>query len=1318
MPPNTTTEVISMIAVPRAVDTSSATFSMSVFLAPQLSGGTGTLDGTDFENWPDTLAGYAAGDSDYQPAYWDVLLTDSKGNTLYEHEVYLDASGTSAALWASMFPSGTTYEDSGSTQQAARARQQSSSVDDFSAIPIISYPVKQISEFTTGQYQHYSPTEVPDLQRVASVYAPVTGGLVGVSGQQHQDALARERQARSRGGTVSHANDLTSASTSTAFAAYDEYQTPDTNPPPPGVGTVDFHAALTYIGQHGVLQRALGLVFDLEVPYYNDPTLNGPVFGGGTLNSDVYLSVYLYSYPTASAPGQSVKVNGGSAVSRASGRFGFSQVSPRTQCDADSTTFSAHSQLGGIVGGVLLGGKEELVYVPPHDVDSAANAGRSFAHAIATATSPKKETAMSVVARSAASDTSDVPDANSPAPPPSLQSGGLSLAKVNAGFDLSTQINQAYYHLYLANYAVEHDDPRGLEDFWAEDLVRGYVLDVYDATYGVWCSTCERNVTYTSGSTAVSGPTSEPFDEAPVQMAPRLVRTSRVSPVTGSGEVLLALNEIMLSYKGWSNAVPRPGKALVDQDSTLPQTDPTPQFNLTIAQSVPDGRLPPLRFGHSYSMRARVIDVANNKPPTVDPDDDSIRTPARPYGRLEPIPSPDLFPQTLPRPSESLKRMVIRDIDVDTPSVRAMYPQRVSEPFAETHGMFDNDDVPQSSAYGTIVPRESGKYPDPPTDATTQPPTIPLDQPVPYLPDPLVRGAALTFTADNGAKAVANVDFSPQNGASWPDYRPFGIEVVAGSALTTSVDTNRRVITFTLTPADDVTVTLSATCDPADVPLLGMPQLFTVSGPPDPAQVAGGAYWAVTPSINLELVYAVQKPLATPEFQFSLVERHPGQLDAYVYGRLAWSPKSTAEVDIVAAWSEPVDDPAQDLLQGPGTPHPELRHTSNSPVATVKEGNLVQAGGGSEIKPPAGDQLKESDPLSFKHLFVDTKHRVVTYSGVASTRFAECYPEGTPETVSTVHPVTVSIPSSAQPEPPSITGVVPIYDWRSTDTGGTIISERGPSGLRVFLARPWWTSGIGELLGVLTSAADEGAGDFAIAGDSDVSDWAADPVFASHSLPSRHPRESSFPDAVRFGAVRNPALRIAGHEVAFDAKRDTWYCDIKIDTGSAYTPMVRLALARWQPDSVSGLELSKVVMTQIMSLEPGRTLTVVRGSGRSLSSVQLTGYSYTEGAGVLEPGIAQVQVERRDSSIGDEELGWELVGDPVQMSHSRRGAFTVWTARSVPLVMGGQHRLVVTQYEMLPTDRRTEVGQPNDFTYSLPDPGREYRVVHQDIVPL
>jgi hypothetical protein len=1317
MPPDTTTEVISMIAVPRAVDTSSETFYMSVFLAPQLSGGpTGTLaDSPDFQNWPDTLAGYAAADSDYQGAYWDVLLTDSNGKTLYEHQVDLDASGAHAALWGSVFPPTTSYVDSGSDQQASRAAQQSSSGDDFSAIPIISYPVKQISDFVTGQYQHYSPTEVPDLQTVASVYAPVTAGLVGLSGQEHQDALARERQARSRGNTVPHANDFTDASTSAAWAARDVYaQTSDANPPPPGVGTVDFHAALTYIGQHGVLQRALGLVFDLAVPYFNDPTLNGPVFGGSDLNSDVYLSVYLYSSPTASAPAQSVNVRGGSAVSLASGRFGFAQVSPRTHCDADSTTFSAHSLYGGIAGGVLLGGKEDLVYVPPHDVDGAASSASSFARTINTATSPKKETAQIVRARSVASESSD---ASSPTPPPSLQSGGLSLARINAGFYLSDQVAQAYGHLYYANQAVEHDDPSGLEDFWAEDLVRGYVLDVYDAAYGVWCSTCERNVTYTSGSNAVSGPTSEPFDEAAVQATPRLVRTSRVSPTTGGGDVLLAFHEIMLSYKGWSNAVPRPGKVLVDDDSALSQTtNPTPQFNLTIAESVPDGRLPPLRFGHSYSMRARVIDVANNKPPTVDPDDDLIKTTEQPYGRLEPIPSPDLFPQSLPRLSESLKRMVIRDIDVATPSVRAMYPQRVSEPFAEAHGMFDSQDVPQSSAYGTIVPRESGTYPDPPTDATTQPPTIALDQPVPYLPDPLVRGAALTFTAHNGAQAVANVDFSPQNGASWPDYRPFGIELVAGSALTTSIDTNRRVITFTLTPADDVTVTLSATCDPGDVPLLGMPQLF--SGTPDPAQVAGGAYWAVTPSINLELVYAVQKPLATPEFQVSLVERNPGQLDAYVYGALAWSPKSTAEVDIVAAWSEPVDDPAQDQLQGPGTPNAALRDTSNSPVATVSEGNLLQAGGGSEIQPPAGDQLKETDPLSFKHLFVDTKHRIVTYSGVASTRFAECYPDGTPETVSTVNPVTVSILSSAPPEPPSITGVVPIYDWDSTDAGGKIVSERGPSALRVFLARPWWTSGIGELLGVLTSTAAEGVGDFSIAADSGVSDWAADPVFASHPLPSRHPRESSFPAAVRFGAIRNPPIKVAGHEVAFDATRDTWYCDIKIDTGAAYTPMVRLALARWQPDSVTGLELSKVVMTQIMSLEPGRTLTVVRGSGRSLSSVQLAGYSYTEGARLRKPGIAQVQVERRDSSIDDDELGWELVGDAIQMGHSRRGASTVWTARNVPLVIGGQHRLVVTQYEMLPTDSRTEVGQPDDFTYTLPDPGREYRVVHQDIVPL
>ena len=879
-------EVIKMTAVPSAVDTTHQLLYLSVVLSPELSGGGGTLAGTDFENWPDTLMSYTQNtrDDHYYPASWDVVVSDGGGSTLFEEKVGLDPSGTNAALWRSLFPRTTSYgqPDPAESNSLAKAQtpslekaQTASLVDDrFRAIPIISYPATQIMDFVTGQYQHYSPTEVPTFETISAVYAPVTAGLIGVVGQETVQAQARARQARSLGGTVAHADDFTGATTSDAFAAFSAYQKASSAPPaPPGVSAIDFHAALTFIGQHGVLQRALGLVFDIVVPYGGNTAAEN-LFGSGAVNSDVYVSVSLYSASYGLSDSGQQQSRGAQNVSSGGG-FNFTQVSPRTQCEANSTTFTAYSLSGSIVRGILDGTDPSKLKPIPMSIVGDVNATSQLPYKLRTIQ-------RAHAAKGDYSSGDFLQYEGLYIPPPSLRSAGITLAQVSAGLKLADQLVRSYAASDAASTAIDLQDGSQLYDFGAEDLVRGYVLDLYDLTNGVWRSTGERNVTYSSGSASVSAPTSEPFDEAAVQAPPRIV-----DPPDVESEQFV-LSEILLSYNGWSNAVVRPGTPVADNDFLLgPGSSP---FDLTIAESVPPARLPPLRFGHTYRLRVRVIDAANNKVDVSDPANDRQYTEAVAYARLEPIASPDLFPQSIARPGESLKRLVIRDIDLNTPSLRALYPQRVSGQFAEAHGQFDNSSGdPDPSAYATIVPRESGQYPDPPTDGT-QPPTIALNDPVPFLPDPLARGAALTLGYGTDAQQSFNIDFSPQNGASWPDYRPFGLELTAGSALGANVDQNRRVLTFTLTPADDVTIRMSATHDPGDVPLLGLPSLFP--GTPDPRLVAAGHYWGVTPAINLQLTYAVQKPLATPEFsKLGGGREEAGDTAADIGGELALEPE-------------------------------------------------------------------------------------------------------------------------------------------------------------------------------------------------------------------------------------------------------------------------------------------------------------------------------------------------------------------------------------------------------------------------------------------
>ena len=81
---------------------------------------------------------------------------------------------------------------------------------------------------------------------------------------------------------------------------------------------------------------------------------------------------------------------------------------------------------------------------------------------------------------------------------------------------------------------------------------------------------------------------------------------------------------------------------------------------------------------------------------------------------------------------------------------------------------------------------------------------------------------------------------------------------------------------------------------------------------------------------------------------------------------------------------------------------------------------------------------------------------------------------------------------------------------------------------------------------------------------------------------------STLPD----GAER---VQVPGHAVSFDAGRGLWFCDIQVRGApeESYSPFLRLALARYQPKSILGAELSPVVLADFVRCrrrEPSRSL--------------------------------------------------------------------------------------------------------------------------------
>jgi hypothetical protein len=64
---------------------------------------------------------------------------------------------------------------------------------------------------------------------------------------------------------------------------------------------------------------------------------------------------------------------------------------------------------------------------------------------------------------------------------------------------------------------------------------------------------------------------------------------------------------------------------------------------------------------------------------------------------------------------------------------------------------------------------------------------------------------------------------------------------------------------------------------------------------------------------------------------------------------------------------------------------------------------------------------------------------------------------------------------------------------------------------------------------------------------------------------------------------------------------DTWFADVAFPATGSYSPLVRLAVARYQSHGLPGLELSTVVRTDFVPLLPDRTCRVeVRAEGAAV----------------------------------------------------------------------------------------------------------------------
>ena len=490
---------------------------------------------------------------------------------------------------------------------------------------------------------------------------------------------------------------------------------------------------------------------------------------------------------------------------------------------------------------------------------------------------------------------------------------------------------------------------------------------------------------------------------------------------------------------------------------------------------------------------------------------------------------------------------------------------------------------------------------------------------LPYLPDPIGVGAKVRLRLDPDLPEQ-ELELGYPDGGGWYRARPLRLALVEGGPGA-EFDPALGILTVSLPQGRTGTLRMSSLVD-FDPELFGVVDWCRQELTADQADVVAqgvkrSLHWMTTPWRDLVLVHASQRPIAQPDLELdtdavpgfqgrSVLARGRGETTAYLRGRLRFDLPSTAQLDLLAGWAETTDDPAQTYPDAQSMVHgvkrPVLALPVPEPFGTPWQPELVPliepldrdavafATRGQEVLTPETlrVQLRQAAAAPGRstaerrrlegaaaqleklrgHEFGDTRYRRVSYTPMAATRFREYFDSQLPtdEGNATGPAVTVEVLSSAPPAKPEVLQVLPLMAYEQQLADDVTSSRREGLGLRVWLARPWFSSGAGERLAVVC---DRGG---PLTADSDLSREitliTADPAHAS-ALPLPLTARSFAGAEVRDSVTLAEGTRrrdLACFEPVWDPGRQAWYVDLRFDTGTAYFPLVRLGLARYRAE--------------------------------------------------------------------------------------------------------------------------------------------------------
>ena len=1422
-------QTILLTAIPRGIAVDADTLPVSVFVSPRLRGAAHLGAFSDWQSWTRRIAESGL-----------TLTLRCDGNSL---DLAVDRQRLEPALWERLFDE----------QTLVRSHE----FDDYSGQPIISFPLRRTLSVLKSIYQEASvrlalpdrPGEEHERGNRRTLRELTEGLEVHWSPDAGEGWRARLRRAQRSGrlarfaGTLpdgqldeeglfaAHPDALTNRAVAIPFAVFHHMPTPTRDELTPDWDSeIDFHQVLVSLGAYPELQRALGIVFDLELPRDFVP------FTQGGQPASLSVAGLDPGWEWSIAPDSPELATACVRLELEDGRRVF-LTAPRGLAEPSAPVPSVIGLLDldprrfGLAQVDVDGGMHKAIILaetwhnpdPGHNLDPGAH--------------PEPAQHPEVFD----------PEATLPA----LRSGGFSLFADQRAEQLLATIQQS--QAFNEALKLGGAQPR---PFYAEDLVRGYRLDVWDSETGHWHSLHLRQAEYAFEGITFPVPREEGF-----------VQLGVTQPAKGAEPASddLYLHEAIARWAGWSLAVEMPGKHLsrhADPDKAIPpdgddpayrMNEPVTPFNLGTRFEIVKGTLPKLRFGRRYRLRARVVDLAGGGLEADDSIAEELATgmalPHDPEGlaylRYEPVAAPLVVirdARAVTAPGSAVDRLVIRTSNNDpakdtmpadlTGSDRHILPPRTSVEMAERLGMFDTPSGElrtDAATWQLISERDAAELEHSRIEVAGSMNDYPLEpgasvDPVPYLPDALAHGAALRdlpgapsgtigrAKAGGGADKVdyeALSDPNPRRGSAtllsfgagsdWQEMVGFRLAPVEPDPEDLdprpSWDAATRVLTIPLPKGTATTVPLSSYVDSDDLKLMGQWQWLreyieqiTVSDPErqhlapgsDADRIAHvlqraveGGHWLLTPPRLLTFVHAVQQPIGRPAFLSLDVEHDPrrsfdsdelqtkpiagrqdptelapitawrrfGATDAYLIGALDVHGASTAKVDLVASWDDPIDDVSE---PGWRTVHQEA-HADELPLPDLRERYLFASGTDRRL---VGYYDPEHDQIAFvrsgdstgrpnrtgitftdaapQHMIGDTKHHRVTYTAVSTSRYREYFPQDEDlDFTRRGDPIVVDVPASARPLAPSAVYVIPTFGWQRQTETNIMRSVRFGGGLRIYLRRPWYSSGEGELLGVALWSHENGP----LENEQRehfkpfISQWGMDPIWRTADLFGA-PAVGNFPDAVAhdFGVTLEEATARMGHApgrvdvVGFrpelDEGRGLWFADLTIDTFTdTYMPFVRLALVRYQPSALLDAKISRVVLADFAQLTPDRSAVVSSDPHHPRRLNVVVSGPVPRGP---EPGPdrpttqIRVRVQQRDEALhGD--FGWkDAAPETATVAATADGAvadqpdLALWvggvTFAATP--QPGQFRLLVEESELIAPAELPGVGGPRRLIYA------------------